>query len=170
MNIKVILSALALTFTPVLALSATLDGKVIWVADGDTFTVLDAQHTKHKVRLQGIDAPENGQPFGSVSKRSLSDMIHGKLVTVVYENKDQYGRWLGKVLIGKTDINLLQIEKGLAWHYRAYDRELSENDRYLYRSTESHARSEGLGLWSEKYPMEPWKYRKSKKKPVDTAF
>ena len=32
--------------------AATLQGKVVGVADGDTITVLDATNTKHKVRLQ----------------------------------------------------------------------------------------------------------------------
>jgi endonuclease YncB( thermonuclease family) len=37
--------------------AATLQGRVVGVADGDTITVLDATNTKHKIRLQGIDAP-----------------------------------------------------------------------------------------------------------------
>lgn len=36
----------------------TLRGKVVGVADGDTVTVLDAQHAQHRVRLMGIDAPD----------------------------------------------------------------------------------------------------------------
>ncbi len=44
--------------------AATLQGKVVGVADGDTITVLDATNTQHKIRLQGIDAPEKAQPYG----------------------------------------------------------------------------------------------------------
>jgi endonuclease YncB( thermonuclease family) len=43
----------------------TLTGKVVAIADGDTFAVLDESKTQHKIRLAGIDAPEKGQPFGT---------------------------------------------------------------------------------------------------------
>lgn len=61
----------------VLALSctaATIEGRVVGVADGDTITLLDPSHKQHKVRLYGIDAPEKRQPFGQSSKASLSSL------------------------------------------------------------------------------------------------
>jgi len=57
-----------------------LQGKVVSVADGDTLTLLDVNKTQHKIRLQGIDAPEKAQAFGEKSKQSLYDMVHGKTV------------------------------------------------------------------------------------------
>jgi endonuclease YncB( thermonuclease family) len=39
-------------------LGATLNGRVVKVADGDTITVLDAESAQHKIRLNAIDAPE----------------------------------------------------------------------------------------------------------------
>ena len=56
--------------------AGTIKGKVVAVADGDTITVLDATNTKHKIRLQGIDAPEKAQAFGQKSKQSLHQMVH----------------------------------------------------------------------------------------------
>jgi endonuclease YncB( thermonuclease family) len=47
----------------------TLHGRVISIADRETLTVLDAERRQHIFRLDGIDAPEKGQPFGNVSKR-----------------------------------------------------------------------------------------------------
>src|SRR5436190_21349593 len=36
----------------------TVTGRVVRIADGDTVTVLDGTNTQHRIRLQGIDAPE----------------------------------------------------------------------------------------------------------------
>ena len=60
-----------------LALACTVNaenitGRVVGVADGDTITVLDGDKVQHKIRLAGIDAPENKQAFGNRSKESLS--------------------------------------------------------------------------------------------------
>ncbi len=38
--------------------------KVVGVHDGDTITGLDDSRTQYKIRLDAIDAPELGQPFG----------------------------------------------------------------------------------------------------------
>ena len=47
--------------TPATATTSSIAGKVITLADGDSFTLLDADQKQHKVRIQGIDAPELGQ-------------------------------------------------------------------------------------------------------------
>ena len=50
-----------LVFLSVAASADTLTGKVVKVTDGDSITVLDNTNTQHRIRLQGIDAPETGQ-------------------------------------------------------------------------------------------------------------
>ncbi len=50
-----------LAFLSLAAFADTLTGKVVKVADGDSITVLDNTNTQHRIRLQGIDAPETGQ-------------------------------------------------------------------------------------------------------------
>lgn len=52
-----LIPALALASAINLANAATITGRVVGVADGDTVTVLDASNTQHKIRLSGIDAP-----------------------------------------------------------------------------------------------------------------
>ncbi len=47
------------------AVADTLTGKVVKVADGDSITVLDNTNIQHRIRLQGIDAPERKQAFGN---------------------------------------------------------------------------------------------------------
>src|ERR1041385_1768870 len=55
--------------------SQTLTGRVVRIADGDTITVLDGVNEQHRIRLQGIDAPESQQAFGAQSKKNLSDLV-----------------------------------------------------------------------------------------------
>ena len=143
--------------------AATLQGKVVGVADGDTITVLDATNTQHKIRLQGIDAPEKAQAFGQKSKQSLHQLVHSKQVTVDFDKKDKYGRTVGKVVLNGTDICLEQIKLGMAWHYKQYASEQTTVDREIYAKAELAARSDAIGLWKDKNSMPPWDFRKLNK-------
>ena len=106
------------------AAAATLSGRVIGVADGDTLTVLDGANVQHRIRLCGIDAPEKKQPFGTRSKQNLASLAFAKYPTVVEWTKpDRYGRIVGKVIVDGQDVGLRQIQAGLAWWYRKYARE-----------------------------------------------
>ena len=107
----------------------TLLGQVINVADGDTITVLDDTNTQHKIRLAGIDAPEKRQAFGTVSREGLAEQVAGQSGAVNWVKVDKYGRKVGKVLLAGLDCNLVQIKRGLAWHYKQYQREQSPTDQ-----------------------------------------
>ena len=137
----------------------TISGRVVGVADGDTITVLDADKTQHRIRLSGIDAPEKKQPFGQRSKQSLSDLVFSKSVAVETTKRDRYGREVGKVLIEGVDANLVQVQRGFAWHYKAYQREQSPQDRVLYSDAEAIARRDRVGLWRDDTPQPPWEFR-----------
>ena len=149
----------------------TLRGKVIKVADGDTISILTGT-VALRVRLAGIDAPEKGQPFGDRSRRSPSQMTHGKEVTADCHKTDRYGRKVCKVMAqpaecpscGHTlDVGLAQISAGLAWWYREYAREQSEEDRGRYESEEQEARARKRGLWVDREPVPPWGWREHKR-------
>ena len=88
------------------------------VADGDSITVLDADKVRHKIRLAGIDAPEKKQAFGNRPKEKLSELAFDKTVEVETGKRDRYRRQIGKVLVTGRDINLMQVEPGMAWFYR----------------------------------------------------
>jgi endonuclease YncB( thermonuclease family) len=137
----------------------SVSGKVVKIADGDTITILDAQNVQHKVRLQGIDAPERRQAFGQVSRENLGSLVFGKQVKVDYEKLDQYGRLVGKVWIDGNDECLEQIKAGLAWHYKEYAREQSAADRQRYADAEQDARLKKRGLWQDLDPTPPWDFR-----------
>jgi endonuclease YncB( thermonuclease family) len=141
--------------------SNVISGRVVGVHDGDTITVLDSSNVQHKIRFQGIDAPEKSQAFGEASKQSLSTLVFGKNVSVVIGKKDRYQREVGKVLIGDRDAGLEQLRAGMAWYYRDYERELSPEERRLYSNAEATARSSHEGLWSDGAPTPPWDFRRN---------
>jgi endonuclease YncB( thermonuclease family) len=162
MNLKKLIALIWLCIAMSLN-AATLQGKVVSVADGDTITVLDSQKTQHKIRLQGIDAPERAQAFGNKSKQSLHEMVHGKQVTVDYQKKDKYGRVVGKILLNNTDVCLEQLKRGMAWHYKQYANEQPKEDQETYSLAEQQAKTEFKGLWKDKQPVPPWEFRKQNK-------
>ena len=136
---------------------AEIQGCVAKVADGDTLTVLDTANVQHKIRLNGIDAPEKSQAFGNVSKKHLSSLVIGRDVHVKYKSRDKYGRILGTIYVDGLDINLEMLRAGLAWHYKRYD----INSEYA--AAEASARAARLGLWQDKNPINPYDFRKAKR-------
>jgi endonuclease YncB( thermonuclease family) len=136
-----------------------LAGQVVGVSDGDTVTMLTEEHVQVKVRIAGIDAPENGQPFGQAAKSSMFDCAFGKQAQVEWRKLDRYGRTIGKLTVDGLDCGLRQVEMGFAWHYKAYAREQSAEDRQAYAKSETVARAAAKGLWRDAHPIPPWDYR-----------
>lgn len=127
-----------------LAFGETIRGIVIDVTDGDTITVLEKtpkEKVAHKVRLDGIDAPEKGQDGYSGAKYSLKKLLWGETVTVQYTKRDKYGRILGLVLYNASFINYEMVKEGWAWHFKKY------SNSYELASLEIDARKDKRGLW-----------------------
>jgi endonuclease YncB( thermonuclease family) len=137
----------------------TIHGRVISIADGDTITILDSAHQQHRIRFNGIDAPEKTQPFSARAKAHVATLIAGKDVTVVTVKTDVYGRLVGTVTISDVDVNLEQLRAGLAWYYREYARDVAPANRPIYEAAEAAARAKKIGLWSEPAPTPPWTFR-----------
>jgi micrococcal nuclease len=135
---------------------AQLSGKVVKIADGDTFTMLIRGNKQVKVRLHGIDCPEKSQSFGNVAKKFLSEAIYGKQVKLHKMGVDRYGRTLAIVTIGNININEELLKEGLAWYYTRY------GDDPYWAKLEYTARLQKKGLWVMFNPTSPWDYRKSK--------
>lgn len=74
--------ALLLSLATPLGAAAELSCRVIEVADGDSFACLTADHRLERIRLQAIDAPENGQPFGQHARQNLAALLLERLVTI----------------------------------------------------------------------------------------
>src|SRR6516164_5237333 len=84
-------------------------GKVVKIADGDTITVL-LEKTQHRIRLEGIDAPEKGQAYGTKARQALADKVFGKTIRVEWKKRDRYGRIIGRVYLDKQDISLEMVK------------------------------------------------------------
>lgn len=132
----------------------SLHGKVVGIADGDTIT-LRSNDSTYRIRLHGIDAPEKQQPFGTASKKFLSNLIFGESVEVSVKGRDKYDRVIGTILYADKNINRDLVHQGYAWWYRKY----APNDEVLAK-LESQARAKKRGLWRDSNPIAPWQWRR----------
>lgn len=89
-----------------------------------------------------------------------------------WDKRDRYGRVLAKVWVAPPDarcqhpacprtldVGLAQLTLGLAWHYKRYAPEQSEEDRERYAFAEKEARARRAGLWRDRKPVAPWEWR-----------
>lgn len=142
----------------------TLYGVVTRVVDGDTIAV-DAEGTKVKVRLEGIDAPEvsrvnqrtgavskPGQLFGEEARAALAKMVLLKQIRLDVMGLDKYRRALAVVWVNGLEVNREMVAEGWAWAYRKYS--------LAYVQEEERARRSGLGLWADGRPVPPWDFRR----------
>ncbi len=137
-------------------------GFVIGISDGDTLTVLDHNRQQHKIRLKGIDAPESHQAYGQKSKTALAALVFNKEILAECGKRDKYRREICTIIVDGQDVNLEQVNTGMAWWYRDYAREQSQQDREDYEIAEFNARIRRLGLWADQNPVPPWEWRKRK--------
>jgi endonuclease YncB( thermonuclease family) len=137
----------------------TLQGKVVGVTDGDTVRLLVNGRDLYKVRLGEIDAPENGQPFGRSSKQMLSGLVFGQTVSARVTDVDRFGRSVGVITRGGTNINAEMVKRGGAWAYRRY---LSDQ-RYLMWEREAREAKRGLWRLQQDQIMPPWEWRAARR-------
>ena len=99
------------------AFAADYPARVVGVSDGDTLTVLTAATTQKRIRLNGIDAPETGQDYGSRAKQLPSELAFGKNVTVKPTDTDRYGRTVADVMLpdGRS-LNQEMVRGGMTRH------------------------------------------------------
>ena len=152
-----------LALTPPQTAAVEFDGTIVGVADGDTITLLDVSKKQHRIRLDGIDAPERTQPYGQRARQSLAELAHGHPARADCPKVDRYGRAVCRVLVNGVDVGLEQLRRGFAWHYVKYAHEQRPADRASYARAESDARSAQSGLWSFSDPVPPWEYRRLQK-------
>tara|TARA_Y100001936_G_scaffold6388_1_gene5635 strand:- start:805 stop:1485 length:681 start_codon:yes stop_codon:yes gene_type:complete len=139
----------------------TINGKVVSIKDGDTFTIKNPRDKLYKVRLSDIDAPELGQPFGRTAKILLEDLALNKMVRINYTQVDKYGRLIAEVFLpdGKK-LNEESLKVGLAWHYRVKYPHSTFLEELEYKAWKNK-----MGLWVQEKPIPPWEFRRETRVP-----
>ena len=141
---------------------ATEAARVVRVIDGDTYVLLSGA-TTYQLRLLGVDAPEQGQPFGAQATDSVAQLLApGRVVLVTRAGRDLYGRTLGAVRLPSTGsagrtvpLDSLLVVRGWAW---AFDPKRKVAGRAQQQLAAQRA---GRGLWkcgvSEAVPPKRWR-------------
>jgi endonuclease YncB( thermonuclease family) len=129
------------------------------VIDADTLEIHGT-----RIRLIGIDAPENGQlcyhpdssswRCGQKAALALSDYINRRPVECVGDKNDRYKRLLAVCYVDHKDLNAWLVEEGWAVAYRRYST--------VYVDQEEQAEANKKGIWSGDFEM-PWEWRKKKR-------
>ncbi len=131
---------------------------VVQVTDGDTIR-LEGHATR--IRLHGIDAPEDGQtctnPHGTVWNcgdwvtLQVRARYDGATATCERRDTDRYGRMVAVCFVEGRDINEEIVRAGWAVAYRQYS--------WDYDLAEKAAQVTGAGLWAHDF-VEPALYRR----------
>jgi micrococcal nuclease len=131
-----------------------LEGKVTRVTDGDSLWLEPAAPAAPvELRLEGIDAPEICQAWGTEARAALSELVLGKEVSVKTVGRDTHGRTLGTLYLGTQNVNKLMVQEGHAWSTRY------KFDRGPYVADERMAKALSRGLNSQGGAVMPRDFR-----------
>lgn len=130
-----------------------LTASVVRAVDGDTLIVRLASGERERVRVIGIDTPEDvapGRPVQCWSRqaaRFTSSALEGRGVTLVlgHETKDRYGRTLAYV--SRPDGFDLEVELLRRGYARTLTIAPNDDRASRYDALERTARQNGVGLW-----------------------
>ena len=122
--------------------------------DGDTcrIKVTDSKvEIVRKVRLSGIDAPEQGQTHWKESRDFLVNLLTGKELELQC-NGTSFDRATCRIFIKSMEVNDEMVKNGMAWNYPQF------SERRYYKS-ELEAREKKLGLWKLAPDSSPFCFR-----------
>ena len=127
-----------------------MTGKCVKVLDGDTL-IIECDKNRRTVNIEGIDAPELGQPWGKEVRGFVRDMVRGQdvKVEVLEDNGDTV---LARVTVNGIDLSEMLVSRGLAWVPEG-----SADAELMGMGTK--ARDLPCGLWMDPEPEPPWEFR-----------
>ena len=121
--------------------------EVTRVVDGDTVDVdidlgFGMTYKKQRVRMMGIDTPESTTRhieekfYGLESKKYLIDLLDGATVTLVSHDKGKFGRILGELFLGESNlsVNQIMIENYHAVPYFGQSKDKTEEGHLMNRA------------------------------------
>lgn len=117
--------------------------RVTSVIDGDTIDVVTTDKKTIRIRLEGIDCPESGQPFSTVARNFTRMLLFDKTVTVRPIDTDRYGRTVARVVVEGKEASVELVTAGLAWVFTTYS-----NDRLL-EAAQAEAKRARRGVWGD---------------------
>jgi endonuclease YncB( thermonuclease family) len=141
-----------------LILGATIEAKTVSVESGDSLLVSDAGGQQIQIRLNGIDAPDEKQPYAKEAKEALAKLVQDQPLKIETSGEDRYKRTIGVVTVGETNINQKLVRDGMAWWFRRY----APDDKTL-EAAEKEAREAKRGLWADPSPVAPWDFRQQER-------
>ena len=139
------------------------------VESGDSVVV---RHTRtqrvERVRLEGVDAPESGQPYGQIAAAALLEGVRGESLVVSATARESDGSLRGYVCVAEAPFFA-------DWTYPDCEPEASVNhdltqaghvwvaaagkDEPAMAAAQTHAQGQRLGLWAAEAPVPPWQWR-----------
>ena len=131
------------------------------VQDGDTFKI-----GSQVIRLNGIDAPENGQDCvrsgrsyncGAKAENKLRSLLRNG-VTCSGQRFDDFNRLLADCVADGEDVSASMVRSGWALAFRKFST--------TYVVDEEAAREDGRGMWAGPFTA-PWEFRAAKWKGND---
>ena len=127
----------------------SMTAKCVKVVDGDTLIVkCDKKETT--VDLEGVDAPELGQPWGKEVRAFVADMVGGRKIEVEMVGAED-GKNVARVTVDGQDLSQLLAARGLAWG----------TDHGELEALSEKAKSSPCGLWLDPDPVPPWEFREA---------
>ncbi len=153
------LCALLFAATSAIAREQWVEGRVVFVNDGDT-AVVDVGGRSLRVRFYGIDAPERqnrdwpAQPYSRKAADFMRELLGKREVRVRLTGERTHAREVGEVFVAGQSASRAIVREGLAW----WNDKFAAGDRELER-LQAEARQARRGLWRDPSPVPPWVHR-----------
>lgn len=145
------------------------EAKVARVIDGDTVDVIIANGELLRVRLECIDCPEDGQPWGDEATKGLISLIGPSQRRHIYlevRDLDIHERVLATIYVmidsELVNVNERMVMLGHAWSTIHIHKQLTPKRNRQLMLLQRWARSKKRGLWATENPTPPWEWRSNK--------